>query len=175
MGAKRTRWYQFGRSLARINDGHDWTAQKDGVEDPQAPPLTPTHEGSAAGCDGAMVARSHVLVSGSTAVLSGTMTNETGCDVYFTGMPPYVNIFDTDGSAPILLGDFNSPPRDQPSVGDWVMHPGASVPYRSLPVTLRNPDPCWDGTDWSRSSQSSTLDITTFRDQGSLPTVQIFN
>jgi hypothetical protein len=95
--------------------------------------------------------------------------------VYFSGRPPYASTLDTDGSEPILLGDFNSPPRAQPYSGDWVMHPGASVPYRSLPVALTNTDPRWDGTDWCTSSQFMTVDIQTFRHQAELPTFQLFN
>jgi hypothetical protein len=107
-----------------------------------------------------MVARSQILVSGSTATLWGTMTNETDYDVYFSGLPPYAVALDTNGNEPILLGDFNCPPRERPPSGDWVMHPGASVPYRSLPVTLQTPDPRWDGTHWCTSSLSTTLEIT---------------
>lgn len=125
-------------------------------------------------CDGAIVARSQILVSGSTATLLGTLTNETGCDVHFSGAPPYALTRDSDGSRPVLWGDFNSPPRAQPSSADWVIHPGASVPYRSLPVTLRTADPHWDGTEWSASSQSTTLDTHTFS-QVSLPTIQIIS
>lgn len=125
-------------------------------------------------CDGAMVARSQILVAGSTATLSGTLTNETGCDVHFSGAPPYALTIDSDGSRPVLLGDFNSPPRAQPSSADWVIHPGASLPYRSLPVTLRKPDIQWDGTEWSASSQSITLDTHTFS-QVRLPMIQIIS
>ncbi|MHB1473598.1 MAG: hypothetical protein ACYCV4_08185 [Dermatophilaceae bacterium] len=112
------------------------------------------------------------------------MTNETRCDVYFSGMPPYVITSDTDGSEHILLGDFSSPPREQPSSGDWVLHPGASVPYRSLPITLKNPDPLWDGTDWGTSSRSTTMENKTFCktlagmtlcNKRKLPTIQLFN
>jgi len=178
MSAIRAWWHQVGKGLLRLhNDGERRSDQHHRVEDPQAPSVRPTitHKLSAADRDGAMVARSQIQVSGSTATLLGTLTNETGFDVHFSGMPPYASTFDTDGSAPILLGDFNTPPRDQPSSGDWVIHPGASVPYRSLPVTLQNPDPRWDGTDWSTSSQSTTLDIKTFSNQRDLRTVHIFN
>ena len=89
--------------------------------------------------------------------------------------PPYASKLDLDGSQPILIGDFNSPPRAQPYSGAWVMHPGASVPYRSLPVTMRNPDPRWEGTDWCTSSQFTTMDIQTFSNQRELPTIQLFN
>lgn len=140
MGADQLRWYQFGMKLRRQNGdcSTDLTDQCQRVDHPQASIPTPSaHRRTAADCDGAMVARSQIVVSGSTAMLLGTMTNETGFDVCFSGMPPYAVTFDTDGSEPILLGDFNSPPREQPSSGDWVIHPGASVPYRSLPVTLQ--------------------------------------
>jgi len=130
-----------------------------------------------------MVARSQILVFESTATLVGTLTNETGCDVYFSGLPPYASTFDTDGSERVLLGDFNSPPQAIPSRGDWVVHPGASLAYRSLPVTVQNPDLLWDGRTWCTSSQSTTmhlmtfckaLDSMTFCSQRKLPTIQLF-
>src|SRR5665811_2341023 len=71
----------------------------------------------------AMVARSQILVSGSTVTLLGTMTNETDSDVHFSGTPPYAISYDNDGNETILLGDFNSPPQQAPSFGDWVVHP----------------------------------------------------
>jgi len=122
-----------------------------------------------------MVARSQIVVSGATATLLGTMTNETGCDVHFSGTPPYALAFDSDGSRPILLGDFNSPPRERPSCADWVIHPGASVPYRSLPVTLQTADPRWDGTHWCETSHSTMLDVMMHRGPGQLPTIQIIS
>jgi hypothetical protein len=121
-----------------------------------------------------MVARSQILVSGVTATLWGTMTNETDCDVYFSGMPPYAISLGSPGDGPRLLGDFSFPPREQPSSRDWVMHPGASVSYRSLPVSLPTPDPRWDGTHWSGSSQSTTLEIT-FCNQREVAAVQIIS
>lgn len=143
----------------------------DDLQDASQQPKTPTL--SAAGQEGAMVARSQILVSGSTATLLGTMTNETGFDVHFSGTPPYACMLETDGNRPVLLGDFNSPPREQPSSADWVMHPGASVPYRSLPVDLQDPDPQWDGTDWCASSESITLNTLTFRRELQLTMIQI--
>jgi hypothetical protein len=38
-----------------------------------------------------------------------------------------VSSLDTDGSERILFGDFSSPPRPQPTCGDWVMHAGAMI------------------------------------------------
>lgn len=175
MGADRPRWYQAAiRKLGR---------QDRDIEDHQcllsdslrAPSPTPTACQRAGDCSRAIVARSQILVSGSTATLVGTMTNETGCDVHFTGRPPFASVLDADGTEPILLGDFNSPPRENPYSGDWVMHPGASVPYRSLPVTLQTPDSPWDGTDWSTSSQSTTLDTSTLGDKRELRTIQLFS
>jgi hypothetical protein len=129
---------------------------------------------AAADCGGTVVARSQILVSGSTATLLGTLTNETSSCVYFSGMPPHVIAFEADGSKTVLLGDFNSSPREQPSCGDCVMHPRAIIPYRSLPVTVQNPHPRWDGTDWCANSQSTMLDLT-FRNQQEVPTVQLFD
>jgi hypothetical protein len=168
-------WSRFGKTRHdKADEGRNDLSP--GPEDPQAPIPTSTVRARPVGdCDGAMVARSQIVVSGSTATLLGTMTNETGCDVHFSGTPPYALTFDSDGSRPILLGDFNSPPRERPSSADWVIHPGASVPYRSLPVTLQTPDPRWDGTHWCESSQSTTLDVLMQRSPGELATIQIFS
>ena len=175
MGADQPRWYRGGKRQ-RAKDGDAQVELDQTMDNSQPPTPTPVaHEPSTAVCNGAMVARSQILVTGSTATLLGTMTNETSCDVHFSGTPPYALTLDTDGSRPVLLGDFNSPPRERPSCADWVIHPGASVPYRSLPVTLQTPDPRWDGTDWSASSQSTTLDVTMLRCQGELPTIQIIS
>lgn len=175
MGADRSRWYHIRKGRMRRKGAEGSTRQDQ--------PLDNTRALSTAGIDlsrdpeysGAIVARSQIVVSGSTATLSGTMTNETDCHVHFSGMPPYAMPFDTDGSEPTLMGDFSSPPRDQPSSGDWVMHPGASVPYRSLPIALETNDPRWDGTHWCTSSQSTTLDIVTFGHERELPTIQLFH
>ena len=175
MGADRSRWYHIRKGRMRRKGAEGSTRQDQ--------PLDNTRALSTAGIDlsrdpeysGAIVARSQIVVSGSMATLSGTMTNETDCHVHFSGMPPYAMPFDTDGSEPTLMGDFSSPPRDQPSSGDWVMHPGASVPYRSLPIALETNDPRWDGTHWCTSSQSTTLDIVTFGHERGLPTIQLFH
>lgn len=175
MGADRRRWYQVGnRTLRRkVEGGRDY--QDRTVDHARSENPTPTaHDHSAVDHEGAMVARSQVVVSGSTVTLLGTMTNETGRDVHFSGVPPYATTLDTDGSQPILFGDFNSPPRERPSSGDWVMHPGASVPYRSLPVTVQTPDARWDGGDWCLSSRSTTLDIMRSGNARELPTIHLF-
>lgn len=177
------RWCQVGDGQLRHQDCDGWTDDSRTVDSPQAP-TSSAHMRWAADSNGAMVARSQILVSGSTATLLGTMTNETGCDVYFSGLPPYAVTVDTDGSDRILRGDFNSPPCETPSSGDWVVHPGASLSYRSLPVTLQNRDPRWDGTAWCASSQSTTmhlmtfcelLDSMTFCTQREFPTIQLFD
>jgi len=176
------RWCQVGDGQLRHQDCDGWTADYQTVDGPQAP-TSSAHMRWAADSNGAMVARSQILVSGSMATLSGTMTNETACDVYFSGVPPYAITIDTDGSERVLRGDFNSPPQEVPSCGDWVVHPGASLRYRSLPVTLQSLDPRWDGTAWCASSQSmtmhlmtfcKTLDNMTFCTQRQLPTIQLF-
>ncbi|MEO6144271.1 MAG: hypothetical protein ABIP19_09860 [Dermatophilaceae bacterium] len=122
-----------------------------------------------------MVARSQVVVSGSTATLLGTLTNETGCDVHFSGLPPYAVMvdvmLDTAGTPTILFGDFNSPPRERPCSGDWVIHPGASVPYSSLPFTLSAPGIRWEGGDWCAASRSTMLDRMLFDNPRELLTV----
>ena len=143
------------------------------VDSHQAPPPTALMRATGES-NGAMVARSQILVSGSTATLLGTMTNETDSDVHFSGTPPYAITYDNDGNETILLGDFNSPPQQEPSFGDWVVHPGASLPYRSLPVTLQNSDPRWDGTGWSTSSRSARMHPITFSGQRELLTIQLF-
>lgn len=176
------RWCQVGDGQLQHQDCDGWTADYQTV-DSQQEPTSSAHMRWAADSNGAVVARSHILVSGSTAILSGTMTNETACDVYFRGVPPYVITFDTDGREHVLRGDFNSPPQEVPSRGDWVVHAGASLRYRSLPVTLQSPDPLWDGTAWCASSQSTTMHLMTFCKtlnnmtyctQRQLPTIQLF-
>ena len=172
MGWDRLQRHQIGRKVLRVKDveGRHRPLTDENYRVP-----TPTMNERLAGhCDGVLVARSQILVSGSTATLLGTLTNETGCYVYFSGMPPFVITFETDGSESILLGDFNSVPRAQPSSGDCVMHPGARVPYRSLPITLHNPSPRWDGTYWCISSHSTTLDKT-FYNQREVRTLQILH
>jgi hypothetical protein len=175
MGGHRLRWYQVGHWPLRDKDADSCRDRHQPVIDHRAPSPTPTaYKKLAADCDGAVVARSQILVSGSTATLLGTLTNETSGHVYFSGMPPYAITFETDGSKTVLLGDFNSSPREQPSCGDCVMQPGASIPYRSLPITVKNPHPRWDGTDWCAYSQSTMLDLT-FRHYQEVPMVQLFD
>jgi len=172
-GRARTAATEVGIRRPGLKDGDDWHDQYQTYDNP-APSRTPSaHKRLVASCDGAVVARSQILVSGSTATLLGTLTNETGRYVYFSGMPPYAITFDPDGRGTLLSGDFHSPPREQPSSGDCVMHPGASVPYRSLPVTLQNRRPRWDGTDWCVYSCCTTLDKTFYSERG-VPTIQLF-
>ena len=170
MNWDRLRW-QVGRMRFQVKDAEGWHVQSHTAENDRAS-VPAMHPWLAAHCDGAVVARSQILVSGSTATLSGTLTNETTCYVYFNGLPPYAVAFETDGQATILLGDFNPAPREHPSCTDCVMHPGAVVPYRSLPVTTHIPCPRWDGTDWCVSSRSTMLDKT-FYNQREVPTLQL--
>jgi len=175
MGGQRLRWYQVGKGLLRVKNADSWRNQHQPVDNhPAALPSPTAYKRLAADSDGAMVARSQILVYGSTATLLGTLTNETSNYVFFCGMPPYAITFDADGSKTALLGDFNSTPREQPSSGDCVMHPGARIRYRSLPVTVRNPHPRWDGTDWCALSRSTMLD-STFSNQQEVPTIQLFD
>lgn len=173
MGWDRLWWYQVGKSRLRAKNAGPGQNQPQTVGSHRAPTST-THQKLAAHDDGALVARSQILFSGSTVTLVGALTNETGGYLYFSGMPPYAITFEKDGSETILLGDFSSSPGAQPACGDCVMHPGATIPYRSIPVTLHNPRPRWDGADWCVSSRSMTLD-TTFYNRGEVPTVQIFD
>lgn len=172
MGWDRLRWYRAGRSRLRVSAGEGLEGH-DGPR-PELPRVTPNlHRRLANHYVGALVARSQIRVSGSTVTLMGTLTNETGCYVYFTGAPPYAVSLDAEGTETILLGDFNPQPRDSPSTGDCVMHPGATIPYRSIPVTVRTPDPEWDGQVWCVSSRSTALDKT-FYNQLEVPTIQLF-
>lgn len=174
MGADRPRWYHIRKERRRRKGGDGPTHQDQPLDNTGALSIAGIDRSRDLECSGAIVARSQIVVSGSTATLSGIMTNETNCHVHFSGMPPYAMPLDTDGGEPTLMGDFSSPPREQPSPGDWVMRPGASVPYRSLPIALETNDPRWDGTHWCTSSQSSTLDIVTFGHERELPTIQLF-
>jgi hypothetical protein len=170
----RLDWCQGGIRRLGLRDRDDWHDRAGRVPSLQSAIPTPSsHKAPIANSGGAIVARSRILLSGSTATLLGTMTNETGFDVYFSGLPPRVIAFGTDGSERILFGDFSSPPRPQPTCGDWVMHPGAMIPYRSLPVTLENSNTRWDGSDWCTSCVSTTLDIMTFCPQQEVPIVQL--
>ena len=169
MSWDRLRW-QIGRIRLHARDAEGWHVPSSAVENGRAS-VPAMHAWLATHCDGAVVARSQILVSGSTATLSGTLTNETSCYVYFNGLPPYAVAFEADGRATILLGDFNPVPREQPFRADCVMHPGAIVPYRSLPVATQSPRPQWDGTDWCGSSRSTRLDKT-FYSQREVPTLQ---
>jgi len=175
-GGHRLRWYQVGNRPLRDEDADSCRDRHQPVNNHRAPSPTPTdyRRLAATDCGGTVVARSQILISGSTATLLGTLTNETNCYVFFSGMPPYVIAFEADGSKTVLLGDFNSSPREQPSYGDCVMHPRASIPYRSLPVTVPNPHPRWDGTDWCAYSQFTMLDPT-FRSKQLVPTVQLLD
>lgn len=176
------RWCPVGDGQLRPQDCEGWTDDYQTVDSLQAS-TSSAHRRWDGDSNGAMVARSRILVAGSTVTLVGTLTNETGCDVYFSGLPPFASTIDADGSERLLRGDFNSPPREIPSRGDWVVHPGASLSYRSHPVTVQTPDPRWDGTTWCTSSQSTTmhlmtfcktLDSMTFCSQRRLPTIQLF-
>jgi hypothetical protein len=168
-------WCQVGIRRFGLKDRDDWHDRSGAIR--SLKPAIPAPSRSKAritNSGGAIVARSRILVSGSTATLLGTMTNETGFDVYFSGLPPRVVALDTDGSERVLFGDFSSPPRRRPTSADWVMHPGALIPYRSLPVTLETSHPRWDGSDWCASCLSTTLDIMTFCPQQEVPIVQLF-
>jgi len=184
MGADQPRWYSIGSRKPRHSEdpsraGQDQATDRSQGELPRNTkdyrPAAERDSALAVECDGALVARSQIRITGSIATLHGTMTNETTCDVHFSGMPPYAKTIETDGNRPVLRGDFNSPPREQPSCADWVMHPGASVPYQSLPVTLEISDPRWDGADWCTSSQSTTLDMRTFGNERRLPNIHLFS
>jgi hypothetical protein len=166
-------WCQGGIRSLRLRDRDDWHDRA--VKAPSLRYAIPPPISHKARIDngGAIVARSRILVSGSTAILLGKMTNETGFDVYFSGLPPRVIALDTDGSERILYGDFSSPARPRPTRGDWVLHPGATIPYRSLPVALKASHPRWDGSDWCTSCLSTTLDIRTFCPQQEVPIVQL--
>lgn len=167
-------WCQGGIRRLGLRDRDDWHDRSGGVLSlHRAIPTPSSHKAPIVNSGGAIVARSRILVAGSTVTLLGTMTNETGFDVYFSGLPPCVVAFDMDGSERILFGDFSSPPRSQPTCGDWVMHPGAMIPYRSLPVRLETSDTRWDGSDWCTSCLSTTLDIMTFCPQQGVPIVQL--
>lgn len=176
MGWDRLRWYLVGRSRLGVSagereEGQDGRGPGPGQEPPR---LTRNLDEQLSGHHvGALVARSQIRVSGSTATLLGTLTNETGCYVYFNGAPPYAISLDGEGLETALLGDFNPKPRNRPSPGDCVMHPGATIPYRSIPVTLQTPDPHWDGASWCRSSRSTTLDKT-FYNQRDVLAIQLF-
>ncbi|MEP7036237.1 MAG: hypothetical protein ABI662_09215 [Dermatophilaceae bacterium] len=172
MGGLRGRFTQFVMSRRHTSNG---AADDSTVEAPAQETAPMQNPGpSIAFLDGGMVARSRILVSGSSVTLTGTLTNETGYYMYFSGMPPYAVTIDLDGNRTVLSGDFSSPPREQPSSGDCVMHPWASIPYRSLPVRLQNTGTRWEGTDWCVSTRSTALD-SRFYSQQEAVTIQLFD
>src|SRR5450759_3719205 len=82
-------WCQGGirrLGLRNRDDWHDRTGRVPSLH--RAIPTPSSHKAPIANSGGAIVARSRILISGSTATLLGTMTNETGFDVYFSGLPP---------------------------------------------------------------------------------------
>jgi len=82
-------WCQGGIRRLGLRDRDDWHDRAGRVPSLHCAIPTPSsHKAPIANSGGAIVARSRILVSGSTATLLGTMTNETGFDVYFSGLPP---------------------------------------------------------------------------------------
>ena len=84
-------WCQGGIRRLGLRDRDDWHDRAGRVPSLHCAIPTPSsHKAPIANSGGAIVARSRILVSGSTATLLGTMTNETGFDVYFSGLSPRV-------------------------------------------------------------------------------------
>src|ERR1035437_4178423 len=94
-GGHRLRWYQVGHRPLRDEDADSCRDQHQPVNNHRAPSSTATDDKrlAAADCGGTVVARSQILVSGSTVTLLGTLTNETSSDGYFSGLPPHVLAF----------------------------------------------------------------------------------
>ena len=92
----------------------------------RAIPTPSSHKAPIANSGGAIVARSRILVSGSTATLLGTMTNETGFDVFLSGLSPcHHTRHRWRRTYPVRRLQLSS--RPQPTCGDSVTHPGAMI------------------------------------------------
>jgi len=124
-------WCQGGirrLGLRNRDDWHDRTGRVPSLH--RAIPTPSSHKAPIANSGGAIVARSRILISGSTATLLGTMTNETGFDV-LQRLASRVIALDTDGGEHILFGDFSSPRgRSRPVETGWCI-PGAMIVDRT--------------------------------------------
>jgi hypothetical protein len=129
-----------------------------------APPPT-THTRTAADCLGNIVAISEIRITATTATLVGTVTNETGLDANLSVSGPVVEAWDTNSTHVRLYGDYRATP--DPFGEGWagVLHPGQSISYHSLPVTMQTPDRNWDAVRWSAINQFDNYDDQIFCQQ----------
>ena len=135
------------------------------VSRPAPIPTPTTHVRTAADCLGDIVAISEIRVTATTATLVGTITNETGLNANLSVSGPVVEAWDTNSEHVRLFGDFRAKP--DPFGGDWagVLHPGQSISYHSLPVTMQTPDRNWVALRWSAINQFDNYDDQIFCQQ----------
>lgn len=76
-----------------------------------------------------------------------------GLDANLSVPGPVVETWDTNSEHVRIYGDF----RAKPDLwgGDWagVLHPGQSISYHSLPLTMQTPNRNWDAVRWSAINQ----------------------
>jgi hypothetical protein len=140
------------------------------VHQPPPPPPPPV----ARHCDGSLVARSRVVITGQTASLIGRVTNETGYAVSLSdGYGPSALTFDVDGSRPLLRGDYASPPQMYPSGKQAVIPPGAFLEYRSVALPLIDVSRRWKDADWQPIAQFNEWAVIEHCQQRSVPAVHL--
>jgi hypothetical protein len=93
-------------------------------------------------CAGDVVATSHVIETATTATLAGTVTNESGFDVFVNAERPLVEAEDTNGDSIRLFGDFYQAPDSTYNL-TGVLRAGQSVTYHGQSVTMQTPNRPW--------------------------------
>jgi hypothetical protein len=93
-------------------------------------------------CVGDVVATSHVIETATTATLAGTVTNESGFDVFVNDERPVVEAEDTNGDSIELFGDFYQAPNSTHNL-TGVLRAGQSVTYQGQSVTMQTPNRPW--------------------------------
>jgi hypothetical protein len=123
-------------------------------------------------CAGDVVATSHVIETGTTATLAGTVTNESGFDVFVNAERPVVEAEDTNGDSISLFGDFYQAPNSTYNL-TGVLRAGQSVTYRGQSVTMQTPNQPWMVfPTWSTDNELAD-NAAVFCSQRSIPGVHI--
>jgi len=123
-------------------------------------------------CAGDVVATSHVIETATTATLAGTVTNESGFDVFLNAERPVVEAEDTNGDSISLFGDFYQAPNSTYNL-TGVLRAGQSVTYRGQSVTMQTPNRPWMVfPTWSTDNELAD-NAAVFCSQRSIPGVHI--
>ena len=123
-------------------------------------------------CAGDVVATSHVIETGTTATLAGTVTNESGFDIFVNAERPVVEAEDTNGDGISLFGDFYQAPNSTNNL-TGVLRAGQSVTYRGQSVTMQTPNQPWMVfPTWSTDNELAD-NTAVFCSQRSIPGVHI--